>query len=271
MRDATMSTSIARLLRVVRSEPAGLIFQSAIACMFAAVVSTQAVAQLPSSGGDGFLFSPPRLMLTVRGGYDQPLGNGDVFQSALSQLTLSRGSLAAANYQIDIGVRLSDRLEVVATSGEAQRITRSEYRSFVDNNDLPIQQSTRLRRVPVSIGLKYALAPAGNRVSRLAWIPSRFIPTVGAGVGAMHHIFQQNGDFVDAPTLNVYRREFRSSGWTPMGYASVGAEVRLSPFISTTGDVRYTAARATPNGTVVGFRMIDLSGVAASLGFTFRR
>jgi hypothetical protein len=86
----------------------------------------------------------------------------------------------------------------------------------------------------------------------------------------MQYSFTQAGDFVDFQTLNVFARTFRSKGWTPMAFASVGADVSLTERFSLTGDVRYSAARAPLTGAFVGFDRIDLSGTAATMGISVR-
>ncbi len=223
---------------------------------------------LPS--GNGFLFERPLVSIALRGGYDRPAARSDVFDFATDQLTLSRGDFAAASVNLDIGVRLSDRLDVVVGVGQASRTAGSEFRRYTDNNDLPIEQATQLRRRPVTAGLQFALSAPGERIGRLAWIPSRFTPWIGAGGGAMHYQFAQNGDFVDFKTLNVFADRISSAGWAPMAYGNVGMDVRLAPRIYLTTDLRYTAARARMSGSFQGYDKIDLSGAAATVGLTFR-
>ena len=170
-------------------------------------------------------------------------------------------------------MRFNNRTEVVFASGLSLKSAGSEFRKFVDNKDQPIEQTTRLRRVPVTMGVRYALTPPEERLGRLAWVPARLTPWVGGGAGFMNYTFSQIGDFVDFQTLNVFKQEYAASGWTPMGYANVGLDVKLSTRIWLTGDIRYSAARApldTPGSKFVGFRNIDLSGTAATMGFTVR-
>ncbi len=228
------------------------------------------LAQDRTHAGNGYYFSRPAVSLTVRGGYDRALGGSDIYDFTTTNLTLNKGDFAAFGYQLDFGIRLSDRSELVLSGGAAQRSADSEFRKYVDNKDLPIQQTTTLRRVPLSVGVKYALANPETRISRFAWIPARIVPWIGAGGGAMNYSFSQNGDFVDFQTLNVISQNYRSAGWAPMGYANVGLDLKLATRLSLTGDVRYTYSKATLSGPFQGFDKIDLSGTAATMGFTVR-
>lgn len=237
----------------------------------AAAIPLPLIAQLSGASGDGFLFRRPAVSFAVRGGYDRPLAGSDIFDFTTTQLTLDRRDFAAFAYQVDLGVRLSDRWEIVLSGGDAKRSVPSEFRTFVDNNERPIEQSTTLRRAPITLGVNYALTAPGDRIGKFAWIPARFSPWVGVGVGRMNYSFSQVGDFVDFQTLRVFSRTFRSSGMTPLGYGRVGADFMLTQRIALTGDLRYTAAQpARMSEAFQGFRKIDLSGGAATMGFTVR-
>ena len=238
--------------------------------MALAVAPIPLLAQDRTYTGDGYFFNRPAVSLTLRGGYDRALGGSDIYDFTTTNLTLNKGDFAAFGYQVDLGIRLSNRSEFVFSGGAARRAARSQFRKYVDNNDLPIEQTTALRRLPLSVGVKYALTSPETRISRFAWIPARIVPWIGAGAGAMNYTFAQKGDFVDFQTLNVIRQDYSSSGWAPLGYGNVGLDLRLTTRLSLTGDVRYTYSKATLSGSFQGFDKIDLSGTAATMGFTVR-
>lgn len=255
------------------AEPAALVSAS---WWMVALLLTLAAAPLPllaqpaGAVGDGFAFRRPVMSLTIRGGYDRPLGSGDIFNFSTEQLTLSKGDFAAYGYQVDIGVRLNDRTEVVFSGGDAKRSADSEFRDYIDNNDQPIEQTTRLRRIPLTVGVKYALTSPGERIGKFVWLPARMTPWIGGGVGSMHYAFSQVGDFVDFETFNVFPDNLTSKGWAPMAYAHLGADLRLTTRISLSGDLRYTAARGRLSDSFDTFDRINLSGTAATMGFTLR-
>jgi hypothetical protein len=74
----------------------------------------------------------------------------------------------------------------------------------VDNNRLPINQTTRLWTTSLSGSVKFALVERGLEVSRLAWVPKHIVPYVGAGGGVLRYDLQQYGDFVDFRTSQVF-------------------------------------------------------------------
>lgn len=228
------------------------------------------LAQPITARGDGFLFRRPIFSLSLRGGYDMPSGRSDVYDFVTQQLTLNRASLAAAGIQGEIGIRASDRVEVVLSGTGASRTAPSEFREFVDNNDAPIEQRTSLSRQTYAIGVRVALLKPGTQYGQFAWVPKRFTPWIGAGVGRMGWSFAQRGDFVDFQTLRVFNRTFESSGQTAMAYGSVGADISLTTRLALTSDVRYTAARAPLSAQFQSFKPIDLSGTAATFGLTVR-
>ena len=63
-----------------------------------------------------------------------------------------------------------------SASPASRSSTQSEFRHWLDNNDLPIQQTTEFQRVPLTASLKMYLGPPGRSIGRFAWIPKRFAP-----------------------------------------------------------------------------------------------
>jgi outer membrane protein W len=61
-----------------------------------------------------------------------------------------------------------------------------------------------------------------------------------------------------------------SDGWTPAVQAMAGVDYSLNPLIALTADARYLRAKADMSRDFGGFDKIDLSGVSATLGFSFR-
>ena len=236
----------------------------------AAAAPLPLLAQYVAGGGNGFTFSRPQIGLSIRGGYDRPSASSDIFDFTTRNLTLNKGDFAAASFVADVYLRTHDRVEWMASLGTAVRNAPSEFRDFIDNNDQPIEQTTQLRRTPVSVGVRVALASPGERIGKLAWIPNRFTPWVGGGGGVMHFSFKQTGDWVNQQTLDVFSDTFNSEGWAPMAYGQAGADFRLTTRLALTGDVRYHYARGNLNGTFEGFDKIDLAGASATLGLTVR-
>jgi hypothetical protein len=229
-----------------------------------------ATAQRPRGSGDGFLFSPPVVSFSLRGGYDYAMGRSDIFDFTTTNLTLDRRDFASLGLNFDLNVPLSPRTDLVFSGGLAKSDAPSEFRKFIDNNDLPIEQTTQLRRHRLGVGVRYALTAPGEQLSALAWIPSKFTPYVGLGAGAVQWKFRQQGDWVNFDNLDVFRSEFSSSGWAPMGYAHVGADYSLSKRLALTSDLRYTYSKGKLEDSFENFARIDLSGAAATMGITVR-
>ena len=257
-------------LHSMRFAPTAL-WRGLLATLFAAPLILG--AQSGFAVGDGYFFHRPIVSVTVRGGVDRPTASSDIWTFTTTNLTVNKGDFLAPGYQVDLGLRFSNRAEMVFAAGSSTAAAPSEFRKYIDNNDKPIQQTTRLHRIPVTIGARYALRAPEEQLGHFAWIPSRFTPWIGGGAGFMNYTFSQIGDFVDFQTLNVFKQEYSATSWTPMGYANLGLDMKLTTRVSLSGDVRYSFARApldTPDSKFVGFGKIDLSGTAATIGLTFR-
>jgi opacity protein-like surface antigen len=219
--------------------------------------------------GDGYLFGEPSVRLGIRGGYSRANAGGDLIEQTTRDFTLSKSDFSGPTLGGEAAFRVSSRLEISFDADYARVSRGSEYRNFVDNNKLPIEQTTEFTRVPLTASLRMYLAPPGRSIGRLAWIPARVVPWVGIGGGATWYRFRQSGDFI-APSGNVVSDTFESSNWAPTVQAMAGVDVSLTPRMSVTGDARYNTGRASTSSDYPGFGKIDLSGASIALGLTFR-
>ncbi len=240
---------------------------AAVALTATTLVATPAGAQ---GQGNGFLFGAPTTTITIRTGYDRAFANSDLFSYATSNFTLNHADFSSPTLAADLAFRLNPQVDAVFGFGYSRSANQTQYRDWVDNNNLPIEQSTELTRVPLTVNLKAYLGPRGSSVGRFAWIPAKFTPYVGFGVGTMWYKFRQAGDFIDFQTTDVYSDVVETSAWTPMANAFVGGDWTINPAMALTGDARYSWAQAPVKGDFSGFHRVDLSGLSVTAGLTFR-
>ena len=223
------------------------------------------------SAGDGFLFHAPGGSWGLYGGFNRARAGSDLFAFVTKQLTLNRGDFSSATFGSNLAVRLSPSNDIVFDVDYASVSQRSEFRKWVDQNNLPIEQTTSLLRVPITLSVRHYLTARGRSISRFAWIPAARALYVGAGAGMMRYKFHQSGDFVDFQTRNVFPDEFQSTAWTPVLQALAGIDVSLTQSLVLTGEARYTWAKGPLGTDYVGFNRIDLSGVAVTTGLSIRQ
>lgn len=229
--------------------------------------ATVAQAQL---GGDGFAFHRPRVAFTLSGGLALPSASSDLFTFSMRELTLGKSDFRSGQIGGDVAITLAERVDLVLAVSSSSSRTRSEFRDWVDNNDMPIEQTTYFRVIPYTASLRYYVLPRGQRIGSIAWIPSRFTPFVSLGAGAAKYRFDQVGDFIDYQTLAVFADRYESAGTAALAQASVGAGWALSPFLQLTGEVRYQRAHGNLSSDFQGFKPLDLSGASSSVGLTIR-
>ena len=220
--------------------------------------------------GNGYLFGAPDARITIHAGYAHAFANSDVFDDAIRFLTLERRSFSGPNIGGDLSVSVAPRLDLSFTADYSAAVRESEDRGYLDNNNLPIQQTTSFRRAPFMANATLYLTPRGRSIGKLAWIPARIVPWIGAGGGTTWYRFMQEGDFVDYQTLNVFTATLASSGWATTAQASAGLDISLTPSVALTADVRRYWASAKPSSDYSTYDKIDLSGVTAALGLTLR-
>lgn len=217
-----------------------------------------------------FLFRTPAVSLGVRGGYAVARASGELFDFTREQLTLARSDFDAPSFGGQLAIRVAPRVDVAVDVSVAQSRAPSEFWDWLDNDDLPIEQTTEFQRVPLTFGVKAYLMDRGRSVGRFAWIPSRWAPYVGAAAGWVWYRFEQEGDFVDFDTLDIFGDTFTSSGRAPTLHVYGGADWSLGPSFFLTGEARYAWASADLGGDFLDFDPVDLSGLQATVGLSVR-
>jgi hypothetical protein len=223
----------------------------------------------PPRPAPDFLFGRPHGTIGIRTSWLSGRAGSDWFDFVTDQLTLEKKNFNGPTIGTDLGITLTPRADLMIGFDYNQRTRASEYRDFVDNNRLPIEQTTTLRAANISGGVKVALTERGREVGRLAWVPRKVVPFVGAGGGAMWFQVRQFGDFVDYVDLSVFTDVFESKGWAPSAHVFGGVDLRVLRRAYVTFDARYIWASGNLGPDWVDFDPIDLSGLRVSAGFNF--
>ena len=225
-------------------------------------------------GRAGFRIHQPRVFIGGRVGVNFPRTGSvlynDLFNFVTRELTLEKNDFRAPVYGFDFGVAFHPRWAAVFGL-EYGRVTKlSESRNFVDQDGLPINQTTRFTILPITGTLRFYPAKVGESVGSYAWIPNRFAPYVGGGFGAVRYNFKQYGDFVDSQTLNIFSAELQSGGYALSKHVVTGMDVSLTSLLMMNFEARYSWAEAELTGGFGGFLPINLSGLRLSGGVYFR-
>jgi hypothetical protein len=240
--------------------------------LMAGVANAQSAAQAPRPvprPSPDFLFGRPDGTIGIRGSWVAGRNGSDWYDFVSDQLTIEPKDFNAPGFGTDLGITLTDRIDLMIGFDYSQSTTNSEYRRYVDNNRLPIEQQTLLRGANIGGGLKFALTERGREVGRLAWVPRKVVPYVGAGGGMMWYQVRQSGDFVDYVDLSVFPDVFESEGWTPSVHILGGVDVRVLRRAYVSFDARYLWASGDLGRDWIDFDPIDLSGFRLSAGINF--
>jgi hypothetical protein len=238
--------------------------------LLAAAFLALPVAARAQDTGNGFLFGPPAGSFALRGGWALATAGSDLFGFTTNELTLRKRDFSSPEGAADLAFRIHPQTDLIFSVSVSGVKKGSEFRNFIDNNNLPIQQTTKFSRIPMTVGLKHYLTATGRSIGKFAWIPSRVTPYLGAAAGVMYYRFNQDGDFVDFNTSKVFHSTFGSDGWAPTGNINGGADFSLSPMFALTADARYVLSRGKLSQDFSGFNNLDLSGFSTTVGFAVR-
>ena len=244
-------------------------------------------ALAPVSAGElsgqarGFLLHTPQITVVVRGGYSVPrLGGGGDTQSlwdfTKEYLTVGNRDFAGSHIMAELGIRGSERIDLVFAVGHSPVSVLSEFRGFESEDGRPITQTTDFTTTPLTAGVKAYLKPRGRAIGSHVWVPRTFNPFVGIAGGIVWYGFEQWGEWVDYDTFEIFREDFRSEERAPTLHFFTGMDISIGRRLILTGEARYGFAkgpfevRDSGYSDFVGFPKLDLSGLKVSFGAGLR-
>lgn len=251
-----------------RSVKRGLILVAAM--ILAAAPCAEARAQSPDPD---FFFSPPTLSVTLRAGVLDYQATGQLFDFTQREFTTEADEFRGGTLGLEIGVRMSERLELALGVDGGQVSVNHESRHWLEEDGAPIHQSTRVRMGPsAQLGLKGYLFPRGESLGQFAWIPTRANVFASGGVGVGAYEFRQFGDFVDdtADPAVIFADDFQSEGAALLMYAGGGGEVSLRKNLAITLEGRYHWAEDELEGDFSEFEPVNLNGLRITAGLTVK-
>lgn len=229
--------------------------------------ASAATASSQSGSQSDFIFGSPKGFIGFRIGRLFPRAGSDLFEMVTRELTLERRDFDSVDFGFDGGASLHERIELIFSLDYSTKSVDSEFRDYVSELDLPITQTTTLKQLPLTAGIKFLIVPRGSQVGRFSFVPSRIVPFIGAGGGTLWYRFNQVGEFVDFETYEIFQANLNSSGWAPTVYAGGGADINLTKGLFLTMDLRYYWADAQlRQPDFAGFDDIDLAGLRVTAG-----
>lgn len=255
---------------------ARLIVRRSLVLTGALVLTVPALAEAQS--GRGFLFEEPSVSIALRTGYDLRRADSDIFSHTRELFTVDRRDFDGASFGGEVAFRATDRVDVVIGLAHSRGDVFSEYREYVDQDDLPIEQGTEFETTPLTLSARFYLADRGRSIGRFAWVPARLSPYIGGGVGMVWYSYEQSGDFIDfeTPTLDIFTTRILTKGETFSAHALAGLDISLNQYLVLNTEARLVWARGEvkdPGGYVdyfSGFEKMDLAGLQITMGLAVR-
>jgi hypothetical protein len=161
----------------------------------------------------------------------------------------------------ELSVKLVRNVEIGFHVDAFSRTLHTSYRDYVHDSGREIQQSLRLRIMPVGVSLR--LIPTG-RGARLA-------PYLAVGVDLFVWEYEEWGEFIDFDSFDfeIYDDAFLSEGVTPGFHVAGGIRFPVNDDFSLVGEVRYQVAKVDMGDDFRGSEL-DLGGASATLGVHLR-
>jgi Outer membrane protein beta-barrel domain len=157
--------------------------------------------------------------------------------------------------------KISRNVELgISVDGYSRQLDTS-YRSYTRPDGSEIEQTLRLRMIPVGVSIRFV--PTSRRAS--------VAPYLEFGGDAIAYKYEEFGDFIDFfdDSLPVLSDSFVSEGVGFGFHAAAGLKIPISPDFSLVGEGRFQHAKHQM-GDDFRNNEIDLSGWSATVGFNIR-
>lgn len=154
---------------------------------------------------------------------------------------------------------VSSNIEVGVGVGFSQRTVPSVYGRLTHADNTEIEQSLKLRQIPVTFTGRFLLLPRGSAVE----------PYIGAGIVAIRYRYSETGEFV-ADNRDIFAARYIAEGTAVGPTVLAGLRAPIGN-LAVGGEVRWQKAQATGLGVqeFIGDKF-DLGGWTANFTFGFR-
>lgn len=187
--------------------------------------------------------------------------DGDVLFADLDSLLFEVKDFNGASIGGEWLIGLGDFLEAGVGVGYYQKTVPSVYRNFQNTDNSEIEQSLKLRVVPLTATVRFL--PIGRRGVE---------PYIGAGIGAFNWRYSESGEFVDFSDNSIFRNRYIANGTAVGPVVLAGIRAPFADVWSIGGEVRWQRAEGDTKPDESGLLgdKIDLGGWNAALTLHIR-
>jgi hypothetical protein len=198
-----------------------------------------------------------------------PSADSDLWATNFADLTLEKGDFN--NYIV--GVEFNWFASRMLTLGVAfdyyKKTNSSNYRDYTDQDGNELMQDITLEVMPITVTAK--LTPLGNGAPGYrGGRGSPIVPWVGGGVGVYAFKYEEFGEFIDFSDFSIIEGDFLTESAAFGLHVAGGVVVPIGFDWDVFGEVRYAVVKGGLSEDFLGFEPLDLGGMSALFGFSYR-
>jgi hypothetical protein len=206
--------------------------------------------------GSGFLFSQS---INLKIGLFSPALQSDLWEDNIGNLAFNKSDMLNTYFGAEYEIFLNRFTSVSLEIGKYSKEVNSQYKDYTFQDESPIFQNISLRITPIEANLK--LYPFGKRHA--------VFPFIGVGIGVYAWTYQQWGDFVIFPDLDI-EEGFAETETFSFGFnGRAGLVFRFHPRVALAIEGKYQYLRGQLSGNFAGFELLDMGGITATAGIIF--
>jgi hypothetical protein len=197
--------------------------------------------------------------INVKFGLLAPFQNSDLWDDNYENLSYDKVDFNDIVFFVEYQQQFHKHLSFYVEGGRFDKAVYAEYRDYEYDNGSPIEQSMNLAVSTIETGFKFNLLP----------YRSRFSPYVAGGVGLYLWQYEQQGDFIDFTTMDIYEG-FSDQETVSLGvHVKGGFSIRVSRHLGLMVEGKAAWAKGDLGRYFEGFEPFDVGSLSLLAGFQF--
>ncbi|HUX08353.1 MAG TPA: hypothetical protein VMX35_13690 [Acidobacteriota bacterium] len=198
-----------------------------------------------------------------------PNADSDLWETNFADLTIEKADFNSYMVGVEFNWFASRLITVGVAIDYYKKTNSSNYIDYTDMEGNELYQDITLELVPMTATVK--LTPLGNgspgyRGGR----GSSIVPWVGGGVGIYSYRYEEFGEFIDFSDMSIIEGDFITEDVAFGFHVAGGVVVPVGFDWDAFGEVRYSVVKGDLSEDFLGFEPLDLGGLTAMFGVSYR-
>ena len=198
-----------------------------------------------------------------------PSADSDLWDTNFFDLTIEKADFNSYMVGMEFNWFATRMITVGVAVDYYKKTNSSNYVDYTDMDGNEIYQDITLDLVPITATVKFT--PLGNGAPGYGGgRGTSFVPWVGVGAGVYAYRYEEYGEFIDFSDMSIIEGDFITEDAAFGLHVAGGVVVPIGFDWDVFGEVRYSKVEGDLSEDFLGFEPLDLGGLTAMFGVSYR-